>query len=188
MDGVWVFGGIERETKKCFFKCVADRTANTLVSIIKENILPGTTIYSDCWKAYSPLNSEGFSHLTVNHSVNFVDPETGTHTNTIESTWRALKKSLPKNGTTKDLYDTYFAQYCVRKQFLIDREDPFLEFLQLIKQVCNPKFEPTQEEIETYRKRKEEKKTEVAPPKKQRIPLSSLQINTSTSSADDFQM
>ena len=30
-----------------------------------------TTIYLDCWKAYSLLNSEGFSHLTVNHSVNF---------------------------------------------------------------------------------------------------------------------
>ena len=100
VDGVWVFGGIERETKNCFFQCEPDRTANTLIAIIKEHVLPGTTIYSDCWKAYSPLNKEGFSHLTVNHSINFVDPETGTHTNTIESTWRALKKSLPKHGTT----------------------------------------------------------------------------------------
>ena len=46
-------------------------------------------------------NSEGFHYLTVNHSVNFVDPETGTHTNMIESTWRALKKSLPKHGKPK---------------------------------------------------------------------------------------
>ena len=86
VDGVWVFGRIHRNTKEVFFKCVADRTANTLVSIISENILPGTTVISDCWKAYSSLNSEGFFHLTVNHSVNFVDPETGAHTNTIEST------------------------------------------------------------------------------------------------------
>ena len=34
VDGVWVLGGIQRDTKECFFKCVADRTANTLVSII----------------------------------------------------------------------------------------------------------------------------------------------------------
>ena len=188
VDGVWVFGGIERETKKCFFKCVADRTANTLVSIIKDHILPGTTIYSDCWKAYSSLNSEGFSHLTVNHSVNFVDPETGTHTNTIESTWRALKKSLPKHGTTKNLYDTYFAQYCVRKQFLIDAEDPFLEFLQLIKKVYKPSFEPTDEEIETFRKRKAEKNPPVKNTKVARLPLSTIQINTSTSSLDDFEI
>ena len=87
VDGVWVVRGIERDSKKCFFKCVGDRTANTLISIIKENILPGSNIYSDCWKAYSSLNSDGFHHFTVNHSMNFVDPETGTHTNTIESTW-----------------------------------------------------------------------------------------------------
>ena len=86
--------------------------------------------------------------------MNFVDPETGAHTNTIESTWRAVKKSLPKHGTTKSLYDTYFAQYCVRKQFLIDKEDPFLEFLQLIKKVYQPSFEPTYEEIQAYRKKK----------------------------------
>ena len=124
MDGIWVFGGIERESKECFFKCVADRAADTLIAIIKEYILPGTTVISDCWKAYSSLNNEGFSHLIVNHSVNFVDPATGAHTNTLENIWRALKKSLPKHGTTKNLYDTYFAQYCVRKQLLIDQEDP----------------------------------------------------------------
>lgn len=188
VDGVWVFGGIQRDTKQCFFKCVADRTANTLVSIINENILPGTTIISDCWKAYSSLNSEGFTHLTVNHSVNFVDPETGAHTNTIESTWRALKKSLPKHGTTKNMYDTYFAQYCVRKQFLIDKDDPFLEFLQIVKKVYTPSFEPTDEEIQTYRKRKAEKNPPTQPAKAARKPLSVIQINTSTSSADDFDI
>lgn len=187
VDGVWVFGGIQRDSKECFFKCVADRTANTLISIIKDNILPGTTIISDCWKAYSSINDEGFSHLTVNHSLNFVDPDTGAHTNTIESTWRALKKSLPKHGTTKNLYDTYFAQYCVRKQFLVDQEDPFLEFLKLVHKVYLPVFEPTEEEIESYRKRKAEKIVSEQPPKAARKPLYNI-MNLSTSSADDFQM
>ena len=83
VDGVWVFGGIERETKLCFFQTVENRTADTLVSIIKDNILPDTTIISDCWKAYDSLSKEGFNHLKVNHSVNFVDPDSGAHTNTI---------------------------------------------------------------------------------------------------------
>jgi len=31
--------------------------------------LPGTTILSDCWKAYNSLSVEGYLHETVNHSV-----------------------------------------------------------------------------------------------------------------------
>lgn len=104
--GVWVFGGIERETKKCFFTTVADRTRDTLLSIIKTNILPGTTIISDCWKAYDILDKEGFEHLKVNHSVNFVDQDTGAHTNTIESTWRALKKKFCQSVEQLNLYMT----------------------------------------------------------------------------------
>ena len=65
--GVCVFAGLERETKNWYFKCVSDRTANTLISIIKEHILTGTTIYSDCWKAYSSLNSDDLSNLAVMH-------------------------------------------------------------------------------------------------------------------------
>ena len=34
---------------------------------------------------------KGYQHLKVNHSINFKDPLTGAHRNTIESTWNALK-------------------------------------------------------------------------------------------------
>ena len=130
-----MFGGIEHDSKKCFFTTVEDRTAYTLVNIIKQHIKPGTTIISDGWRAYS---SEGFTHLTVNHSVNFVDSDSGAHTNTIESTLRALKKSLPKNGTKKTQYDSDFLQYYVRKLSLNDSTDPFLSFLNLISEVYHP--------------------------------------------------
>jgi len=100
VDGVWVFGGIERDTTppKCFFLTVEDRSAATLIPIIKQYILPGTTIVSDCWKSYSSLRDEGSLHQTVNHSIEFVS-ESGTHTNNTESRWNALKKSLPRYGT-----------------------------------------------------------------------------------------
>ena len=116
VEGVWVFGGIERDSNppKCFFTPVTDRSAATLIPIIKQWILPGTTIASDCWRAYSSLEQEGYIHTAVNHSIQFVS-ETGTHTNNIESRWNALKKSLPRFGTQKQLYD-YFTEYCVRKK------------------------------------------------------------------------
>ena len=53
--GVWVFGGVERGTKRCFLVPVPNRTRPTLLAIIKEWILPGTTIISDEWGAYKCL-------------------------------------------------------------------------------------------------------------------------------------
>ncbi|KYQ59911.1 hypothetical protein ALC60_01006 [Trachymyrmex zeteki] len=77
VKGQWIFGGYEQGSKKIFIVPVEDRMEKTLLEIIKKWILPGTTIVSDCWKSYDCLNNEGFQHLTVNHSYNFVDPETG---------------------------------------------------------------------------------------------------------------
>ena len=53
---------------------VADRSANTFLPIIQTYIRPGTTVFSDEWRAYSQITSLGLSHSTVNHSINFVDP------------------------------------------------------------------------------------------------------------------
>lgn len=180
VEGVWVFGGIERETKRCFFKCVEDRTKDTLLSIIKENICPGTTIISDCWKSYDCLQSEGYLHQKVNHSEHFVDPKTGACTNTIESTWRALKKSLPVSGTVKSLYDSYFAQYCVRKQYLSEASDKFVAFLDLIKQCFDIKTPVSELTTETPLKQEQ---TEEIPRK--RKPLAPISMNNSL---DDFDL
>ena len=44
---------------------------------------------------YDCLKDEGYEHLTVNHSLNFVDPDTGAHTQGIENTWWGVKRSYP---------------------------------------------------------------------------------------------
>ena len=71
MDGVWVFGGIERISRRCFFEIVDERSADRLIPIIKRYVKPGSIILSDCWKAYSSLKDEGYLYLTINHSVEF---------------------------------------------------------------------------------------------------------------------
>ena len=63
---------------------VEDRSADTLIPIIQRFIRPGTLTISDEWRAYSTLSSLGYQHQTVNHSHNFVNPTTGTHTNSVE--------------------------------------------------------------------------------------------------------
>lgn len=52
VEGQWVFGGYERETGNCFMIPVERRDAETLLTVIKDWIKPGTTIISDCWKVH----------------------------------------------------------------------------------------------------------------------------------------
>jgi transposase-like protein len=116
----WVFGGICRETGDCFMFAVPDRTAATLMPIITQSILPGTTIMSDQWQAYNGIAAAagmGFTHETVNHSVNFVDPNTGANTQRIERSWKAAKERNKRhNGTHRHMLDSYLCEYMWRNR------------------------------------------------------------------------
>ncbi|CAL4115802.1 unnamed protein product, partial [Meganyctiphanes norvegica] len=117
VEGQWCFGAFCRETRDFFAVPVERRDSATLLEVIKARIAPGTTIISDCWKAYDCLGDEGYLHLKVNHSLNFVDPDTGTHTNTIERLWRSAKESFPYTGRRKEHYTDYLARFYFLKKF-----------------------------------------------------------------------
>ena len=97
-----MFGGVERESSRTFLVPVLDRTADTLTGFIRAWIEPSTTLISDCWTAYQDIVSHGYMHCTVNHSILFVNPDTGDHTNTIECTWRHVKVFLGSYHRQKD--------------------------------------------------------------------------------------
>ena len=112
----WVFGGICRETKEVFICCAENRNSPTLMGCIEKYIEVGTTIYSDCWTAYKALDvNPRFPHQTVNHSYNFVDPDNGTHTETVECMWREAKEKNKKMyGTHRDMLESYMAEFLWR--------------------------------------------------------------------------
>jgi len=62
-----------------FLVPVPTRDSDTLLTVIKQWIRPGTTIVSDCWRAYDCLSLEVFVHQRVNQSQNFVDLVSGAH-------------------------------------------------------------------------------------------------------------
>ena len=75
---------------------------------------------SDCWAAYGGIEDlpEGYQHYTVNHSENFVDPETGANTQLIESEWQKFKARHKKEyGTKREMLLSYISDYCWRKKF-----------------------------------------------------------------------
>jgi hypothetical protein len=110
---------------------VPDRTADTLVAIIRDWIEPGTAVISDCWGAYHELPNQGYTHHTVNHSINFVDPITGAHTNTTEWTWRHVKVFLGQYNRAED-YPYQFAHYMFMARCRAEGVPPFVQFLHLV--------------------------------------------------------
>ena len=79
-----------------FMQIVSSRDTATLLPIIAAHVAPCTEVHSDPWSAY---NRVGFlpgvaDHLTVNHSLYFVDSVTSTHTQHIESYWNWVKDKL----------------------------------------------------------------------------------------------
>ena len=132
VEGQWVFGGIENESRKSFMVAVEKRDERTLLPVIKKWIKPGTLIISDCWKAYINLEKHGYKHSTVNHSKEFVN-EAGEHTNRIEGHWRQAKAKLPSFGVKKYLFFSHLAEFMWG--YMHKGEDLFSCFLNDVKKL-----------------------------------------------------
>ena len=82
-----------------FLILVPDRSQETLLPIIRRYIRPGTLIISDEWRGYlniPSIDGGNYYHQTVNHSRNFVDPETRAHTQNVENLWKNLKQKFKR--------------------------------------------------------------------------------------------
>ena len=101
-------------------------------------IAPGTIIWSDKWPSYHGLDTVGYRHETVNHSNEFKSAS-GVCTNSIEGSWNAVKRSFPKMGTSKKLYEGYLAEYLMRRRHMKAFNFRFETFLDKIANVYSPK-------------------------------------------------
>ena len=94
-----------------------------------------TVIYNT---EYSPLKVQSLpnvsSHSTVNHSVNhsvhFVDPITGVHTQNIESYWNRVKYKIKKmKGVLGDKIPEYLDEFLWRERYGKDSEEAFANII-----------------------------------------------------------
>lgn len=83
------------------------------------NTVPGSIIYSDCWRAYDNIKNENYVHLTVNHSQNFVDSKTEVHTQNVERLWREMRCNIPRFG--KDNYEHYISEFFFKRLYNFDK-------------------------------------------------------------------
>ena len=107
---------VENPSKEVRMFVVDKRDKETLLPIILQNCKPGSEIVSDEWSSYRCLGRNGYTHYTVNHTENFVNPETGKNTQLIECLWNVAKYKIMRSvkGTTKDLLKGYLAEQWYR--------------------------------------------------------------------------
>ena len=109
-------------TKTGLIQLVQDRSAASLLPIIKQFILPGTEIHSDKWAAYwgivdIPINPP-YTHKTVNHKLHFVDPTSGTHTNNVECYWGNIKQKFKLlKGCTRDTTPSHLDEHMIWERY-----------------------------------------------------------------------
>lgn len=81
------------------------------------------------------MSGLGYDHKVVNHSDpdnRFVAPD-GTHTNTIEASWRPAKVYFANKRIPHAKFADALVEYGWRKHCQREREDTFDTFLQILK-------------------------------------------------------
>ena len=90
----------KNQSKMTLFFILPDRKKETLHRLIAENVIPGSTIYTDERKGYSGLEDIGFFHKTICHKRRFSRFEFEGNmairviTNHIERIWVELRRTL----------------------------------------------------------------------------------------------
>ena len=95
----WVFVSFDTQyvPARPYLRLVRRRNAATLLGIMQRQVQPGSILHTDQWAAYRQIQRQlGLNHRTVNHSLHFVDPVTGVHTQHAESNWSTAKEKLKK--------------------------------------------------------------------------------------------
>lgn len=140
VDGVWVFGMVEKTPLRRIILIPVDtRTMSNLEDILIKYVHKDSIVHSDCFKSYNNLKNIFKGHLTVNHSLHYVDPITKTHTNTIEGNWSGVKDQVPPSLRSKGYVELYLIRYMLRrnygkemfKKILINLLSYFFNFLKI---------------------------------------------------------
>lgn len=90
----------------------------TLQAHVRENVEPGSAVYSDALRSYSGLAAD-YAHEVVDHAETYVDGQV--HTNGIENFWSLLKRGL--HGTYVSVEPYHLFRYLDERVFTFNLRD-----------------------------------------------------------------
>lgn len=133
IEGKWVFGLLERDTKKLLLFPIEKRNSATLLPIVLQHVVSGTTIYSDKGCGYARLPQLGYDHHTVNRSDHLATAD-GIHTQSIKRSWREAKSWVLRSGNKVHMYPKYLARYLFARAY--PKEQRLHQFLRFAGLLC----------------------------------------------------
>jgi transposase-like protein len=92
---------INEHITRAYAIVIENKKQNTIVPIICAQVNSGSIIHTDEHDAYFKLSKFSFNHGTVCHKYEFVNSETGVHTQGIESFHNELKLEIKKRKGIK---------------------------------------------------------------------------------------
>jgi transposase-like protein len=118
----WVFGMVDTSHTPAlgYMQLVDRRDTGTLLPIVRAHTAPGTIVHSDEWAAYAAIGRliPHVTHDTVNHSREFVAPQTGVHTQHVESYWSRVKKRFKNmKGVHSHQLPSYLDEFMWRERY-----------------------------------------------------------------------
>lgn len=90
VKGPWIFG-LYQDRQTITFIVFPDWKASTLIPLICKCVQEGSVAVLDEWTGYRQFSGYGYTHQTVCHKSNYVDPGTCLHTQAIERPWADAK-------------------------------------------------------------------------------------------------
>ena len=110
---------------------VPDVKRRTLEPLIRENVVPGSTVHTDELRSYLALERAGFTHESVNHGIGeYV--RGGCHVNSVEGFWSRLKNSI--RGTHVHVSGKHLGKYVKEFEYRYNRRKrPATMFADLVR-------------------------------------------------------
>jgi transposase len=112
----------------------ADVKADTLIGIVREHVMPKSTVFTDEFASYDGLAVRGYKHRRINHSEKIYVTGDNIHTNTIEGFWSLVKRGISGvyHNIGRHYLQSYFNEYSFRYNRRFDEQPMFLSFLKQV--------------------------------------------------------
>jgi transposase-like protein len=139
-----VIGIVERSTEKRVGRVKAlatpDVTAERVLGIVHEHILPKTTVFTDEYRIYDRVGGRVKEHKRINHTAK-IYVVGDVHTNTIEGFWSLVKRGI--GGVYHQVSQKYLQSYLDEYSFRYNRRDQgnliFTSLLKRVSELASPR-------------------------------------------------